>query len=280
MKVWVTGSGGQVGHVLMNVLKSKGIDCFGTKREEADIADEAKVRSLMQGVTHIVNAAAYAQVDPAETQKDLSLRANAEGPETLARVAKESGARLIHISTDYVFDGKLSRPYVEEDETNPLNWYGYTKREGEIRVLKTYPEACVVRVSWVFGGHGNRHFASQVLNLISQRKELKFVNDQIGRPTYALDFAHALAALLNCSGIYHYSNRGSLSKYAFTRAIWEWAKQRGLPMVCETIVPIPSSDFPTPAKRPLYTVFNTAKIESILPIRPWREALGDYMSGL
>ena len=277
MKIWVTGAAGQVGHVLMELLKKRGIECVGTTHSQVDIGDESSVRSFAKGISHIINAAAFAQVDPAELNREVSYLANAIGPEVLAKVALELDARLIHISTDYVFDGKLRRPYREEDETNPLNWYGSTKREGEIRVLKTMPHACIVRASWIFGGAGTRHYVSQVLQLFRQKNELSFVDDQIGKPTYAPDFANALLELLDKSGVYHFSNSGQLSKYAFTRAIWEWAKQRNIPMVCEKIVPILSTEFVSRALRPLYTPLDTTKIESILPIRPWRDALAEYM---
>ncbi|MBS0624463.1 MAG: dTDP-4-dehydrorhamnose reductase [Verrucomicrobia bacterium] len=280
MNIWVTGTNGQVGRVLLDLLKKRGIPAFGTTHAEVDIADEKAVRQQMQKATHVINPAAYAQVDPAETEREASFRANVSGPEMLAKAAREFGTRLVHISTDYVFDGKSNRPYREEDETNPLNWYGYTKREGEIRALNAYPETCIVRVSWVFGGHGARHYVAQVLRLVSQNKTLRFVDDQIGRPTYALDFAEALIALRDCQGIYHYSNSGSLSKYAFARAIWEWAQQKSLPTICEQIVPIPSVEFPTPAKRPLFTSFDTSKVEKLISIRPWREALTDCMNRL
>lgn len=276
MKVWVTGAGGQVGHALMQALEKKGIDHIGTTHAEADIGDIDRLRSFLSGVTHIINAAAYALVDPAETNRDAAFRANAAGPENLARLAREKGIRLIHISTDYVFDGTSKRPYREEDETNPLNWYAITKKEGETRVLRELPNACVVRVSWVFGGKG-RNYANLVFDLLRQRKELKFVVDQIGRPTYVSDFAEVLIALLDQSGIYHFANEGMLSKYDFTCAIWEWAKQKKIPMACERIIPIPSSEFPTPAARPLYTPLDTAKIEKLIEIRPWTETLAEYM---
>ncbi len=274
MKIWITGISGQVGRALQDVLERHGIDHFGTTHAEVDIADSEQVRPYIDRATHIINAAALAQVDVAETERDRAFRANALGPENLAKQA-QGKARLIHISTDYVFDGRLRRPYREEDETNPLNWYGQTKLEGELRILTHMPDACIIRPSWVFGGEG-RNYASLMLDLMRQRTELRIVNDQIGRPTYAFDLAEALIAMRDESGIYHYANHGSLSKYAFARAIWESAKQKGIPMACERILPIHASAYPTPAVRPLYTPFDTSKIEQKLTIRPWREALAEY----
>jgi dTDP-4-dehydrorhamnose reductase len=178
MRVWVTGSGGQVGQVLIRALLQKGIDCFGTSHADADIADEETVRSWIERATHIVNTAAYSEVDPAETHRDKAYRANVMGPAALAKISRETGVHLLHISTDYVFDGKLGRPYVEDDEPHPLNWYGETKREGEIRVLEANPEACVVRVSWIFGGGGQKNYAPKILHALQTQKELRFVDDQ------------------------------------------------------------------------------------------------------
>lgn len=273
MKVWVTGSQGQLGGVLLGLLRRMGIDAFGTARDEVDISREDQVRPRMKGVTHVINTAAFARVDPAETEREKAFLANAVGPETLATAAREEGARFVHVSTDYVFDGTLGRPYREEDRTNPINWYGHTKLEGEIRVQKAYPEACIVRVSWVFGGGGTQQYVYAVLKMLREKKELRFVSDQIGRPTYAHDLAEALILLRDRSGIYHYANRGEISKYGLTCAIRDRARQMGLPILCESIVPISAAEFAVPAPRPLYTPLDTAKVEAILPIRSWEEAL-------
>lgn len=278
MKIWVTGSEGQLGGVLLGALKKRGIEAFGTARSEVDISQEGQVRSRMGGVTHVLNTAAFARVDPAETEREKAFLANAVGPETLAIAAREAGARLVHVSTDYVFDGTLGRPYHEDDRPNPINWYGETKLEGEIRVQKAYPEACIVRVSWVFGGGGTQQYVYAVLKMLKEKKELRFVADQIGRPTYARDLAEALFALRDHSGIYHYANRGEISKYGLTCAIWERARKLGLPLLCESIIPISAAEFAVPAPRPLYTPFNTAKVEKILPIRSWEEALAEVMT--
>lgn len=278
MKVWVTGSQGQVGHVLLDLLQKKGIDSFGTTHAEVDISREDQVRSRMRGVTHIINTAAFARVDPAEIEREKAFQANAIGPETLALAAKDAGSRLIHISTDYVFDGTLGRPYLEDDEPNPVNWYGHTKLEGEIRTQRAYPEACIVRTSWVFGGYGTQHYVYSVLKMLKEKKELSFVADQIGRPTYAHDLADALISLMDRSGIYHYSNRGAISKYDLTCAIRDWAKRKNLPILCESIVPVSSTEFVLPAPRPLCTPLDTAKIELILPIRTWEDTLAECMT--
>ncbi len=280
MRVWVTGSGGQVGQVLLKALKKKGVDCFGTSHAETDIADEPAVRARMKEATHVVNTAAYCEVDPAETHREKAFRTNVLGPAILAKVSREMGAHLLHISTDYVFDGTLQRPYVEEDKTHPLNWYGETKREGELKIAEANPKACTVRVSWVFGGAGERNYAPRILHELQVKKELRFVDDQMSCPTYAIDLADALIVLLGRSGMYHYCNEGWVSKYGFAMAIWERAKKKHFPLVCERIVPIASSEFPTLAKRPLFTPLNTQKIKALLPIRSWQEALDDYFSHL
>ena len=278
MKVWVAGAGGQVGQVLLHVFRERGVDCFGTSHAEVNIADQGAVFSAMKEASHVVNAAGYTQVDPAELQREEAYLANVKGPEVLAKAAKEMGRHLVHISTDYVFDGYLGRSYVEEDEARPLNWYGQTKREGEIRALQNYPESCIVRVSWVFGGGGGRHYASSILRAVQEKKELRFVDDQKGSPTCAWDFAEALLHLLSKSGIHHYCNKGCISKYEFACAVLEKATEKGFPVVCEKIVPIVSSEFFSLAKRPLFTPFNTQKVEKILSIRPWQEGLEDFFS--
>lgn len=278
MLVWVTGVGGQVGHAVLQALACAKIPHFGTTRAEVDIAHESEVRkTISKGVTHIINPAAFTAVDPAETERERAYQANVIGPQRLAEAAREKNAKLIHISTDYVFDGSLNRPYREEDETRPLGWYAITKTEGEVRVLKTLPNACIVRVSWVFGGQG-RHYGSFMLDLMRQRKELRVVDDQLGRPTYVHDLAKALIAFLDKEGIYHYANSGIVSKCGFTAAMWEWARQRKIPLMCERIVPISASEFPSAAKRPLYTPFDTSKAEAFLSIRSWREGFEEYMN--
>jgi dTDP-4-dehydrorhamnose reductase len=277
MRVWVTGCNGQVGHTLLSLLQNKGIDCFGTTRQQADITEETTVRSFANKATHIVNAAASAQVDFAETNREEAYQVNTTGPAILAKIAYELGIRFLHISTDYVFDGTIKRAYREEDTPNPLNWYGVTKKEGELKVLQECPYACIVRTSWIFGGRGTKHYVAQVLDLVRQKKELFFVDDQIGRPTYAFDLAEALFVLLDASGIYHYSNQGMLSKYAFAQTIWAWAKQNGRPCICEQIEPIASSTFSAAARRPLYTPLDTRKIEKLLPIRSWQDAFAACM---
>lgn len=280
MRVWVTGASGQVGTVLLDLLRQKGIDCFGMTHRELDIADETAVREKIQECTHIVNTAAFTQVDPAEVHREETYIANVRGPSVLAKAAKEAKAKFVHISTDYVFDGKKGAPYVEEDQTHPLNWYGQTKREGEIRVRSLYPEACIVRVSWVFGGGGNRNYAASILQAIQEKKEIRFVDDQKGSPTYAWDFAEALVMLLERQGLYHYCNRGCTSKYGFACTLLEMAKQRNFPVICEKIVPILSTEFYSSAERPLYAPLSTQLIESFISIRPWEEGLKDFFSRL
>lgn len=278
MRVWVPGAKGQVGQVLLEELSKSGIDCFGSSHKEIDIADARAVDAAIQGVSHIINAAGFTQVDPAEIHREEAYLANVKGPELLAKAAKRENIRLIHISTDYVFDGMKDRPYKEDDEPRPVNWYGVTKREGEIRVMQNYPDACIVRVSWVFGGSGRRHYASSILEAIQKQIEIRFVDDQRGSPTYAFDFAKALISLLDESGIYHYCNQGCISKYAFACEVLRLAKEKSYPIICEKISPILSSEFPSLAKRPLYTPLDTSKIEKIAPIRPWQEGLEEFFS--
>ena len=276
-KIWVVGSNGQIGSSIIELLKTKKIDFLETNRETGNLLDEKQLWSVSSEVTHIINAAAYARVDLAETNREEAFSINVIGAENLAKIAKNRKAKLIHLSTDYVFDGKLNRPYHEEDEPNPLNWYGFTKREGEIRILKTLPDACIIRISRVFGGPKNAYIAP-ILKHMYQEKELVFPDDQITRPTYAPDLTEAILSLINEKGIYHFSNSGSLSKYDFTCAIWEWAKKLSNPIICQKLIRGFTNNTPPNIIRPLYTTLDTQKIEKIIKIRPWKECFNEYIS--
>lgn len=254
------------------------IDCVGTSRAEVDISDEKNTLFYAKGFSHIINAAGYSSVEQAEKNREAAFQSNVIGPKNLARAAKIAGARLIHLSTDYVFDGKLCRFYREDDETNPLNCYGVTKREGELCILQILPEACILRVSTVFGGKGERHFVSQALHLMRQHSELKFVSDEIGCVTYVSDLVKAIPTMMDKSGIYHFANQGAVSKYAFINWIWEWAKRKDSSILCKKIEPVASAAYRRGIVRPLFTPLDTTKIEAFVKIRPWADALNEYIT--
>lgn len=276
MRLWITGANGLLG----SALKQKGD--LATGRAEADIGDLDALRAFAsehRGITHIVNCAAFSLVDLSETERETALRVNALGPENLAVLAKEIGARLVHISTDYVFKGDLHRPLNEKDATAPCNYYGFTKLEGERRVARMLPSACIIRTSWIFG-QGGKNFVAKLLELLQEKEEIRLTDDHWNCPTYAPDLADAILQMLDVPGLYQFANGGAATKYEFGLAMKEEAEAAGFPLTIKRIVPVPGSTFPSLAKRPVYSVFDTAKIEKKLkaPIRPWREALRDYLN--
>jgi len=271
---WITGNKGLLGSALME--KCKNMEHVGTGKE-VDISDINAVRAFVkknQGITHIFNCAAFSQVDAAETYREEAYRTNVWGPEILAIVAKEIGAKLIHISTDYVFSGKVHRPLTESDPVGPCSYYGVTKLEGERRALAH--SACVIRTSWIFGS-GGKNFVSKLLKMLQSQKEIKLTDDQWGRFTYAPDLADAILALGDKTGLYQFANAGVSTKYEFGLAMREEAFLLSFPIMTEAIIPVPGASFPAPCERPSYSALDTTKIETILPIRHWREPLRDFL---
>lgn len=256
---------------------------------DLDIADSEKVRQFLDAhpeVTHIVNCAAEARVDLCEVERERAFRSNVLGPEVLAKEAAKRGLPFCHISTDYVFPGDESSPRKETDRTAPCNYYGETKLEGEKRVMRAHPAAWIIRTSWIFGGpltREGRNLISRLLHWMQTQEEIRLTEDQWGRPTYVVDLANALLTFLRKSpspGIYHFANRGVTNRYEFGNALRKELEERKMPLVVKAILPAPSTAFPSPCKRPGYSAFDTSKIEHILPIRSWQEALHDYVRGL
>jgi dTDP-4-dehydrorhamnose reductase len=247
--------------------------------------------SIRQAITEvkpdlIVNAAAYTAVDKAETETELAQAINAIAPKVMAEEAQQLGATLIHVSTDYVFDGGKNTPYTEDDVTNPLGVYGRTKLEGEEGIRQTCTNHLILRTAWVYGTFGKVNFVKTMLRLFAEREEVRVVADQVGSPTWAADLAQAIATLLSQTsqepgqpslptGTYHYTNSGVASWYDFAVAIFEEAKPLGFPLKVQRIVPIATADYPTPAKRPAYSVLSGKKISAVLGSHPphWRQAL-------
>lgn len=268
---WITGAKGLLG----SALSAKCRPAVFSGRE-VDIADLISVKKFVKKhpeITHIVNAAAFSQVDAAEECRAEAYRANVIGPENLAHVAQEIGAKLIHISTDYVFPGDLKRLLTEQDQVRPCNYYGKTKLEGEQRVLAT---SLVIRTSWIFG-HGGKNFVAKLWRMLQTQKEVHLANDHWSRFTYAPDLADAIIQMRDHSGLYHYANAGIATKYEFGLAMREEALRLGLPVATQSIVSVPGSFFPSPCKRPVYSAFDTSKIEQLIPIRPWRDGLREFL---
>ncbi len=258
-KVLVVGAGGQLGQELQRTVPPD-VVCVPMTRAQLDIADASVVAKCLAAVTPqvVVNAAAYTAVDKAESEPEAAHRANAEGPRMLAQACAQQGVRLIHISTDFVFDGTSSQPYRPETPTAPLGEYGRSKRDGELAVQSAQPEALILRTGWVYSSFGN-NFVKTMLRLMGERDELAVVTDQVGTPTWAHGLAAAVwaaAARPQLRGIYHWSDAGVCSWYDFAVAICEEALTLGLLSRAVKIRPIPAAEYPTPAQRPAYSVLD------------------------
>lgn len=280
MKIWVVGAKGMVGSALLEFCQSQGIEAVGTARQEVDICriDQLEERVFEIAPSHIVNCAAFTDVDGAEKNEETAFAINREGASNVALVAKECGAHLIHVSTDYVFDGRAEEPYGEGSICSPANAYGKSKWEGEKRVAEILPSSCILRTSWVFGKQG-KNFISSLFHLFQQKEELQVVFDQRGRSTYVKDLVEAILSLLNVEGIVHFANEGDRSRYQIALDLLDLMKQMEIPHKCERILPVPSSQFPTPAVRPSYSVLDTSKYFHLTGNKPraWTEAVRSYL---
>lgn len=278
MNILVTGSNGQLGSELKELaVQEERMTLFFYDLPELDITDRQVIDRVCRehDITTIVNCAAYTAVDRAEEEPDAAFRVNCDGPTVLAEAAKEHNALLVHISTDYVFNGEAFLPYREHDPVNPLGVYGRSKWEGEERVRQIAPPYMILRTSWLYSSYGN-NFVKTMLRLGREREQLKVVFDQVGTPTCAADLAGAIVSILarydkehTYAETYHYSNEGVCSWYDFA---WAIVKARGLK--CR-VVPIESSEYPTKAKRPHYSVLHKGKIKDHwgLNIPHWQDSL-------
>ncbi|GAB1542975.1 dTDP-4-dehydrorhamnose reductase [Scytonema sp. NUACC21] len=279
--ILLIGSNGQVGKELQKTLKPYG-NTVAVARPTIDLAQPDTLCSVIRDRQPqiIINAAAYTAVDKAESDVELADAANGRAPGIIAEEAEKLGAFLIHISTDYVFDGNNSRPYLETDPTNPLSVYGKTKLAGEEAIQKFCTNYLILRTAWVYGTFGKSNFVKTMLRLGAEREEIRVVADQIGSPTCARDIADAIAQIVpqvsrEIAGIYHYTNSGVASWYDFAVTIFEEAQHLGFPLKIQRIVPITTPEYPTPARRPSYSVLSCAKISAVLGTYPphWRLSL-------
>ncbi|GAB4294365.1 MAG: dTDP-4-dehydrorhamnose reductase [Oscillatoriaceae cyanobacterium] len=284
MKILLIGTQGQLGTELIPLLATQG-NLTAVDRDTLNLADSDSVRQVVQQVKPdvIVNAAAYTAVDKAESEPELAMAVNGIGVGVLAEETLTLGARLIHISTDYVFDGTQSQPYQDTDTTNPLGIYGKSKLLGEQNITATGANAIIIRTAWVYGTGGPGNFVKTMLRLGGQREEIRVVTDQIGSPTWTRDLATAIVHLVEnpaAPGIYHYTNSGVCSWYDFAVAIFEEAALLGYPLQVQRVIPITTAEYPTPAKRPGYSVLSSAKINAVLGTHPphWRQSLRQMLS--
>jgi dTDP-4-dehydrorhamnose reductase len=286
MNILVTGAYGQLGSELSSLAADfSGAQFFFTDYDSLDITDAGNIDRFfrMAKPDMVINCAAYTAVDLAEKEQEKAVNLNVTGPGLLAEACRVYHARLIHVSTDYVFNGSACVPYDEDIQADPQGIYGLTKLDGENRVRDILPEAVIIRTSWLYSQFGN-NFVKTMLRLGRERQLLRVVFDQAGTPTYARDLANAILHLIRASetpegwksGIYHYSNEGVCSWYDFAREIFDIA---GIACMVE---PIRSSEYPTPAKRPSFSVLDKGKIKNTynLAIPYWRDSLKDCIKRL
>ena len=274
MRITIFGATGLLGRALLSEWKGDEVTGFGSA--DGDIRDEKQVLSLVERTRPdwIVLAAAYTDVDACETHRDLAFEINCRGAVNVAHAAKQQGARLLFISTDYVFDGTKGTPYATDDPRSPRSVYGWSKAEAEVKISEVLPENCIVRTSWLFGP-GGKCFPGTILRLAATRPQLEVVGDQQGSPTYAIDLAGAIIQLCRqgAAGIVHATNRGECTWYEFAREI---VARAGL----ATVVHETTSDkFVRPAQRPKYSVLSPDSLEQRGIVMPeWRDALQRYLA--
>ena len=279
MVVLVTGANGQLGQSIQFIANQyTNIQFIYTDYQELDITNFESCLTVFAKYKpqFCINTAAYTAVDKAESESDKAHLINAVGPENLAKVCKEFNTILVHISTDFIFDGTSKVPYLETDIPNPKSIYGQTKLDGEIAIQKNWEKHFIVRTSWVYSQFAN-NFMKTMLRLASERDNLSVVNDQIGTPTNAVDLAEVLLKIITSYqteshevfGIYNFSNEGVCSWYDFAAAIFH---QKGIEI---DLKPIPTDSYPTPAKRPAYSVLDKTKIKKVfaIEIKDWKESL-------
>jgi dTDP-4-dehydrorhamnose reductase len=286
MKIVLLGAQGQLGLTLQQTLPAAGYQLIALSRAELDISDEPTLRATLSDLMPdaIINAAAYTAVDAAETDDLTARAANAAGPKLLASWAAENKRWLLHISTDFVFSGRMYRPYTPTDQTDPLSIYGRTKLEGELHVRYLAPEhSLVLRTSWVYSQFG-RNFLKTMLRLMAEKDCLNVVDDQIGTPTSTWGLARCIDAALQqkATGILHWSDAGVASWYDFAVAIQDEALRAGLLQKAVPIKPIPGTAYPTPAKRPSFSVLDKRDTIAQLHCEPahWRHELIDVINAM
>lgn len=285
--ILVTGSKGQLGSDIQQLaFKFPEYSFLFTDVDELDITDlqELNVFFNKNYFDVVINCVAYTAVDKSENDRDLAYELNAKAPGYLAEMCRTHGAMLIHISSDYVFDGSSSRPYIEEDSTVPIGYYGRTKLDGELEIIAKEYDSVIIRTSWLYSTFGS-NFVKTILRVAKEKESMNVVFDQVGTPTYAGDLALAILTIIpkllenkgsQCTEIYHYSNEGVTSWYDFAREIVELAG-----LSCK-INPIETKDYPTPTRRPHYSVFNKSKIKTQfnLTIPNWKESLKKVIAQL
>jgi dTDP-4-dehydrorhamnose reductase len=280
--ILILGSGGQLGQEFQKIISAyPNFEFKFLARTEFDLENLETVNEVLAPFSNsfLINCAAYTAVDKAEAETSRAFQVNGEAVGELAACCNKLNIRFIHFSTDYVFDGSSSEAYKEDAVTSPVNTYGASKLRGEELCMKNNPESIIIRTSWVYSAYGN-NFVKTMIRLLSDRESIKVVNDQVGSPTWAADLAKATMQIISnqkwVAGIYHYANAGSISWYQFALAIKEIIHS-----AC-TIQPIPSTEYPTAARRPAFSILDTSRIVSTfsLNIPPWKESLAACLKEL
>ncbi|MCK4958957.1 MAG: dTDP-4-dehydrorhamnose reductase [Planctomycetes bacterium] len=275
-KVVILGAKGMLATDLSRACAKAGFETIGFDLPEFDITDESQLANVIEGADVIVNCAAYTNVEKAQSEQELAYKVNAQAVGRLGTIAKEKGVPVLHISTDFVFDGASDTPYVETDATNALSAYGASKVAGENQLIESGCKSCIIRVEWTYGTAGT-NFVKKLVEAARVGKPLKVVDDQIGAPTATTEVADAIVNLLKLDtlpeGIFHFAAAGFTSRYEMARFMFDKLAMD------VSLSPCKSDEFKTAAKRPLSSRFNCSKIENILgqPIKPWPQPLEKYL---
>jgi len=268
------------------LLRDKGL-VYIASDQEVDITNFAVLQEFVsdKNVSWVINCAAYTAVDKAEDEPDLAFKVNSDGPRNIGEIAKNKGAKLIHISTDYVFNGTKETAYLETDGPNPLGVYGKSKLQGELNVIDSMENYFIIRSSWLYGKNGP-NFVYAMLRQFKEKTEVRVVADQWGSPTYAPDLADFIIQIIQRSlddyGIYHFTNEGRITWYQFASTIYDQAKTKGIITKPIQLIPIETREYPTKTKRPLNATLSKEKTSKVfdLKLRPWQESLADFISKL
>lgn len=286
MKILLAGSSGQLAQELQPILLSSG-EVIAVDRTSLDLSKAESIRQAMAEIQPdlVVNAGAYTAVDKAESEPELAQAVNGIAPGIFAEECEKQRSTLIHISTDYVFEGSQGSPYLETDSTNPLGTYGKSKLMGEEAIRQAGNRHIIIRTAWVYGNGGKGNFVKTMLRLGKEREEIRVVADQVGSPTWTGDLAAAISQIIpriqpEIFGTYQYTNSGVCSWYDLAIAIFEEAEKLGFPLKVQRVVPITTSEYPTPAKRPAFSVLSSVKISALLGTHPphWRQGLRQMLA--
>lgn len=282
-KIVLIGAGGMLGMDLAEVvgkLENK-FNLVKLTRKELDITDGEQVSLVFSKHKPdiVINASAYTEVDKAESERDLAFKVNGDGVKNIALSCKKLNSKLVHLSTDYVFDGTKKTPYKEDDDVSPIGVYGLSKLQGENFIKDTLDDYLIVRTSWLYGPKGN-NFVATMIRLMTEREEISVVGDQIGCPTYTVDLADAIVNLIDTevTGVFHFTNEGETSWYDFAVSIKDLMKDNGMALKVKNIISITTKQYPTPAKRPKYSRLSLDKYKSATgkdaPF--WKDSLVKY----